>query len=303
MKYSLLLIGVLFFLSCNNSTESTTMDLTGFDLQGHRGARGLKPENTVPAFLEALKYDVKTLELDVVISADSQIVLSHEPWFSHAICTKPDGSAITKVEEKNLSLYKMPYEIIKTYDCGKKGNILFLEQIPMMVYKPTLEMVTTAANVYTKSRNQPQVYYNIETKTTLDGDNIFHPTPTVFVNLLYNELKHLEILEYTTIQSFDVRTLQVLHQLDSTIATALLIDEEQLDFEANLEKLGFIPNIYSCYYELVDADLIKKCHQKGMKIIPWTVNEKSDMKRLIELGIDGLITDYPNRGQEVLNSF
>ncbi len=306
MKYSLSLIGVLLLFACTNSNHkesSKQMDLNKFDLQGHRGARGLKPENTIPAFLEALKYDVNTLELDVVISADSQIVLSHEPWFSHSICTKPNGSSISEIEEKKLSLYQMSYDTIRTYDCGHIGNIRFPEQVKINVFKPTLAMVTTAVKTHFKINNSPQVAYNIETKTTPKGDNIYHPTPDVFVDLLYKELKRLDILEITTIQSFDVRTLQVLHKLDSTVTTALLIDENQTNFEANLSELGFTPDIYSCYYELVNEKLVEKCHKRNIKIIPWTINDETEMKRLIELGIDGLITDYPNRGRVVLDEF
>lgn len=283
--------------------NQSIINLSSFEVQGHRGARGLKPENTIPSFLEALKYDVQTLELDVVISADSQIVLSHEPWFSHEICTKPDGSLISKKEEKLLSIYQMSYNEIKKYDCGKNGNKHFPKQQPESVFKPTLAMVVNAVNIYLNENDLDKINYNIETKTTPKGDGVYHPDPTTFVNLLYNELKELKILKYTTIQSFDVRTLQVLHDIDSTVSTALLVDKSQTNFELNLASLGFTPDVYSCNHELVTADLIQKCHSKNMKVIPWTVNEKADMKVLIELGVYGLITDYPNRAKEVLNAF
>ena len=122
--------------------------------------------------------------------------------------------------------------------------------------------------------------------------------------MLYKEIKSLGILEYVTIQSFDVRTLEVLHRLDSTVSTALLIwheEGEEGTFEGDLATLSFQPDIFSCHFEYLTGEMILAAHEKGIKIIPWTVNESADMKRLIEMGVDGLITDYPNRLREYLN--
>jgi glycerophosphoryl diester phosphodiesterase len=278
-----------------------------FDFQGHRGARGLAPENTIPSFLKALEYGVTTLELDVVISKDSQIVLSHEPWFNHSISTHPEGKVITKENEKEFNLYQMVYDEIKTYDVGKIGNPRFPQQAKQEAVKPTLRMVTDVVSTYLMEKNLEPVYYNIETKSQPDRDDEFHPAPKEFVRLLYNEIQNLGIAEYTTIQSFDVRTLEALHQLDTSITTALLIyHEDESITTTNLEKdlatLSFKPDIYSCYYIYLTEELIAQAHQKGIKIIPWTVNEKEDMQRLIEMGVDGLITDYPDRLRELLDA-
>ncbi len=271
-----------------------------FDLQGHRGARGLVPENTIPAFLKALEYDVTTLELDVVISKDSQIVVSHEPWMNHHICTQPNGDSISEAAAMSFNLYEMTYEEIKTYDCGKKGNPNFPEQQPQTVAKPTLKMVVDAVNEAMKGSGKT-IFYNIETKSQPLGDNKYHPEPKEFVALLYAELKALGILEQTTVQSFDFRTLQVLRQLDESVSMAALVWEEGTTFEGSLDTLGFTPDIYSPSYSLVNEDLIEKAHAKGVKVIPWTVNEKDKMKQMISYGVDGLITDYPNRARALLD--
>lgn len=271
-----------------------------FDLQGHRGARGLVPENTVPAFLKALEYDVTTLELDVVISKDSQIVVSHEPWMNHHICTQPNGDSIAAAEAMSFNLYQMTYDEIQSYDCGKKGNPNFPEQQPQAVSKPTLKMVVNAVNEALKGSDKT-IYYNIETKSQPLGDNKFHPEPAAFVTLLYAELKALGILEQTTVQSFDFRTLQVLQTLDKSVSTAALVWEKGTTLSGSLDTLGFTPNIYSPSHTLVDEALIREAAEKGVKVIPWTVNEKDKMKQMISYGVDGLITDYPDRAKALLD--
>jgi glycerophosphoryl diester phosphodiesterase len=297
----ILLTLIVVLMSCKqqNTDESTaSTSKPSLDIQGHRGARGLAPENTIPAFIKALEHGVTTLELDVAISKDSQIVVSHEPWFNHLISLQPNGKPITADQEKTFNLYRMTYEEIAKFDVGSLGNPKFPEQVKQKAAKPTLRMVVEAVTKYCTDNGLEPVAFNIETKTEKDGDDQFHPQPKDFVQLLYNEIIALGIEKYTTIQSFDTRTLEVIHQLDSTLTTALLIyhaDDENDNIQTSLATLSFKPSIYSCYYKYVNAEMLKYAHSNGIKVIPWTVNEVQDMNRLIELGVDGLITDYPNR--------
>lgn len=315
MKYTttILFASILFLVSCQNENEnkSTTeiqnnksqMNINdSFDAQGHRGARGLAPENTIPAFLKALEYGMTTLELDVVISKDGEFVVSHEPWFNHSIALQPNGAGIKEENEQSFNLYQMNYDEIAKYDVGSLGNPNFLEQAKQNAAKPTLQMVVEATTRYLLNNDLLPVYFNIETKTTPDGDNIFHPEPKEFVEKLYNEIHRLGIEEFTTIQSFDTRTLEILHQMDSTISTALLIyheDDGNDNIQKSLKTLSFKPNIYSCYYKYVTEEMIDYAHLNNIKVIPWTVNEPEEMKRFIEMGVDGLITDYPDRLNEL----
>ncbi|MDZ7755284.1 glycerophosphodiester phosphodiesterase family protein [Rhodohalobacter sp.] len=107
-----------------------------FDLQGHRGARGLMPENTIPAFLKAVELGVDTVEFDVVVTADGKILVSHEPWFNHLFSTKADGSPVTEEEERSFNIFEMTYEETQQFDVGKRGNPNFPNQEPMEVTKP-----------------------------------------------------------------------------------------------------------------------------------------------------------------------
>lgn len=265
-----------------------------FDWQGHRGARGLLPENTVPSFLKALEYpQVKTLELDLAVSRDSLLVVSHEPWMSHHICSHPDGRPVTEEEEDELILFRMPYDSIRKYDCGSRGNERFPEQKAMPAHKPLLSEVVQAVDEYCEKNNRPRPRYNIEIKFEPEYVGVKAPDAETFARLVLEEITRLGIRERSCVQCFDVAPLQHLHRMAPELFTALLIDNAH-GVAANLEALGYTPDAYSPYYKLVTANVVDTVHEKGMALIPWTVNDTTAMKALIALGVDGIITDYPN---------
>jgi glycerophosphoryl diester phosphodiesterase len=270
---------------------------TTFDIQGHRGCRGLYPENTIVAFIEAVKLGVNTLEMDVVVSKDGKLVVSHDPTINCDFCSYCDDSK----EKKEFRIYKLNYDFIKTIDCGSKVNEKFPEQKKMFAAKPLLSDVIDTIENYIQQNHLPPVQYNIETKSTVEGDDVDQPKPAVFAKLLYDLLKQKNVLSKCIIQSFDIRTLQVIHQTDSNATTALLIFDLD-NFEKNLKQLGFNPTIYSPNFILVNEKLIQKCHDLKIKIIPWTVNDEDKMVKLKQLGVDGIITDYPDRAIKVLRN-
>lgn len=298
-----LFFSLIGLAACSAPPTQDNMDASQakpFDWQGHRGARGLLPENTVPAFLKALAYpQVKTLELDLAVSQDSQLVVSHEPWMSHHICSHPDGRPVTEAEEDELLIFQMPYDSVRQYDCGSRGNARFPQQQAQPAYKPLLREVVQEADAFAKQQERALPRYNIEIKLEPDYDGVKAPGPQTFARLLLEEIKALGIAERATVQSFDVRPLQQLHRMDSSITTALLIDNPN-GVAVNLQALGYTPDIYSPYYKMVTANVVKTVHDRGMKIIPWTVNDTTAMKALIELGVDGIITDYPDRIRDVI---
>lgn len=269
--------------------------LPAFDKQGHRGCRGLMPENTIPAMLHALDIGVTTLELDVVLTKDLQVVLSHEPWMSHEITTKPRGGYVTQQEEKAFNIFRMTYEEVQQFDVGMKPHPRFPQQIKMAVTKPLLRTLFDTVAVYVRERNMPRPFFNIETKSLPHSDNVYHPTPDVFVDELMAVIREKKMEPWVTIQSFDFRTLQYLHKHYPEMRTAMLIeDNDGRTLQQQLEALGFVPAVYSPHYTLVTPGLVSACRTKGMKLIPWTVNKKEEMLRLRTMGVDGIITDYPN---------
>ncbi len=264
-----------------------------FMVFGHQGARGMMPENTIPGMLVALDLGANVLDMDVVVSKDQQVVLSHAPYFSHEISTQPNGKAITFKDEKKYNLFKMDYAEIKKFDVGMKRHQRFPGQAKIKAYKPLLGEVIDAVELHVKKNKIRKPTYAIETAFIRKGDGEFQPEPGVIVELIMDIVKAKKMTKRVLIQSFDIRTLQYLKTHYPKIKTVLMIDEKQ-DFEESLEKLGFKPDYYSPYYVLVGKGLVDRCHDAGVKIVPWTVNTPKDLQYLRNLGVDGIVTDYPN---------
>ena len=300
MKCFNFLLPCILLLSCYSNQKmvqnnSANAPFPTFDKEGHRGSRGLMPENTIPAMLKAIDLDVTTLEMDVVISADGEVVVSHDPYFNADITTAPNGKTLTKEEGSALLLYSMPYDSIRKYDVGLKPHPGFPRQQKMAVHKPLLRDLIKASEAYAKERGKAPLWYNIETKTKKSGDGKAHPAPEPFIDLLVPLIQQASIAERTIVQSFDIRTLQVLHRKYPKIKTSLLVENTtQQTLEEQLKDLGFVPFVYSPHYSLVTPQLVKASHDKGMKIVPWTVNDKQGIDKLKAMGVDGIITDYPD---------
>ncbi len=298
LRQPAILIFLLLWAGCRPANKSATMNAFSskiIDWQGHRGARGLLPENSVPAFLKALEYPVTTLELDVVISRDRQVVVSHEPWMSGTICSLPGGAAVPEEEaEGRYNLFQMDYEEIRAFDCGSRGNARFPDQKPAPVHKPLLQEVVEAVERYCRENQRPIPGYNIEIKSNTAWDGKWAPPPPEFARLVVEKVEALGITARSCIQSFDERSLREVKALAPAMTTALLV-ENYRGVAANVEALGYVPEIYSPYYRLVNAQVVDTVHEQGMKLIPWTVNEVAVMRSLLDLGVDGIITDYPDR--------
>lgn len=296
MRVFIFTLFIFLIVSCTTKLmQNNVSKIEGFDKQGHRGCRGLMPENTIPAMLHALELNVTTLELDVVITKDKQVVVSHEPFFNHDITTKPNGEAVTVAEERGLNIFQMTYTQVKTYDVGLKPHLRFPQQKKIAAVKPLLRDLFDSVAVYIQSHNRPQPFFNIETKCLPIGDGLYHPKPDEFVELLMAVIKEKKLEKQVIIQSFDFRTLQYLYQHYPQMKTAMLIeDDDKRGIEKQIEALGFLPTIYSPHYSLVNAELISYCRSKKIKVIPWTVNTKEEIEQLTKMGVDGIISDYPS---------
>lgn len=286
MKKALILFVLLFTAIVNSQAQ--------FSIEGHRGARGYVPENTIPSFIKALEQGADTIELDVVISQDGKVVVSHEPWFSSIISTAPDGSPIAADKQRDFNIYKMPYSEVMKYDVGSIGNKDFPQQVKMKIHKPLLSEVFEAINKYAKDKKLPKVRYNVEIKASPEGDDKFHPAPTPYAKLVYDVIAKAKMQKQVIVQSFDPRQLQEIRKLNGKLPLALLVSNRD-GIDKNLERLGFTPDTYSPHFSLVDEALVKACKDKNMKIVPWTVNEVADLERMKTFALDGIISDYPDR--------
>jgi len=252
------------------------------------------PENSIPGFIKAIELGVTTIEMDVVVSADGKVVVSHDPFISSEFCVNELGMEIKKKQERKINIFQLNYEDIILFDCGTKHHDGFPEQQKLSVCKPLLSEVIDKCEKYIQSSNKTQVKYNIELKSRPSWDRVYHPEPLLFTELVYNVLNENQLSERITIQSFDLRILQLWRIKYPQYKISLLISNSKAA-EKNIEALGFTPDIYSPNYKLVNDKELAYLKKNNIVVIPWTVNEVKEMKKLIDMGIDGMITDYPNR--------
>ncbi|WP_262731978.1 glycerophosphodiester phosphodiesterase family protein [Gaetbulibacter sp. NE] len=274
-------------MSCNTNTT--------IGVQGHRGCRGLLPENSLPAFEKAVALGVNTLELDLAISKDKQVVVSHEPFMSRFYCLKPNGEEISINQDLAFNFYEMDYDSIKLFDCGTKQHPRFPQQKNMKTYKPLLSEVFKLSDALNS-----EIRYNIEIKAKPEYDNIYTPEPKEYVALVLKVIDEYNIGERCNLQSFDVRILEEIKRQAPSMTQALLVDENEVIAD-KLNALSFKPEIISPYFQLLTKDVVAQYQKEGYSIIPWTVNEKEDMHTVISYGVNSIITDYPDVLIGILN--
>ncbi len=285
------LILLIAIMGCGESAQEKNLELIG-----HRGATGLAPENTIPGFKKALEHDVDAIELDVVISGDEQVVVSHEPWFRHDICLTPEGNSISQDSQKDHLIYEMDYEQIAEYDCGSIQREGYPDQENEPLAKPLLEDTIKEIENYIAQNDLKQVGYKVEIKSKASWyeEDGLQPDPEQAAEMVHEVLVEEEIVERVNIFAFNPRILDKFEEIDSTIPRVFLIPQNKTDFEENLAELNSLPNVYAPNYNLVDSALVEQVHEKEMKLIPWTVNEYEDMVELVNTGVDGIVSDYPN---------
>lgn len=289
---------LLVFISIINTFPQTVRFVS---IEGHRGARGYLPENTIPSFKLAIDLGADTIEMDVVITKDKKVIVSHDPYFSSMISLDPLGKGIAKESEREHNIYNLTFAETRKYDVGSIGNAGFPEQKPMKINKPLLTDVFKEIEKYTKVKKLVRVRYNIEIKSSPEGDGTFQPPPAEFAALVMAQITKAKLQYHVIVQSFDVRPLQEIRKTHPKIPLALLVGNPE-GAEKNLAKLGFMPDTYSPHFSLVNAALVKLCREKGLKIIPWTVNEVADLERMKTFDLDGVITDYPDRAVKVFKN-
>ncbi|MDR6784204.1 glycerophosphoryl diester phosphodiesterase [Pedobacter africanus] len=285
------LVGLWGCKTMQNKPSANKAEFPAFSTEGHRGGRGLMPENTIIAMKHAIDLGITTLEMDTHISKDGKVVVTHDDYLSPAFMLTPDGKEIPKSDAKKYPVYQMDYSQLKTFDLGTKAHAGFPQQKKIKTYIPLLSELIDEVQLYSKGKKQ--MFYNIETKCSAKGDGIVNPAPEQFVKLLMEVIEAKGISPYVVIQSFDKRTLQILHKKFPQIRTSFLIDNKK-SLQENLDDLGFKPFILSPAYKMVNADLVKQCHEKQIRVIPWTVNTKEEIAAIKALKVDGIISDYPD---------
>lgn len=267
--------------------------LPDFDLQAHRGGRGEATEQSLRAFARSLELGVSTLELDVVLTRDRQPLVWHDPTIAAEKCadTAPAFAGDPQYPYVGKLVHDLTLAQIRTLDCGRR-----LDDFPNAEVVPgnriaTLPQVFALADSY----RADAVRYNIETKVDAD-----EPEPQEFVDVILEAVRAAGKVERVDIQSFDWRTLPLVHRAEPSIPLVALYDE-QTPGDPLIGALTVGADAVSPDYRLVAGKpYVDRAHALGLKVIPWTVDDVDAMRRQIGYGVDGIITDYPTALRGVL---
>ncbi len=294
-----LLLSILLVSACatsggNHPLHSTSNTVSRPEVHGHRGARWMRPENTLPAFEYAMDVGVDVLELDLGVTKDNILVVYHDQILNPVICRYKSGKEI----KKQIPIRSLTLKQVKQFDCGSKKNPRFPEQVPTRgVEIPTLDELFSAVK---KHKNGSQVRFNIEMKSEFQFPS-YAPKPEEFAKLLLNALKKHQMLDRSIIQSFDIRTLKAAREIDANCKISVLIEDRPTtplkgpieDLAITLSRSPLRANILSPNHEWLTAEDVRAFHAVGMQVVPWTANSESDWKKLLEFGVDGIISDNP----------
>ncbi len=244
-------------------------------VHGHRGARAVLPENTLPAFEYAIEAGADALELDLAVTRDNVLVVSHDPVLNRAICSSPGGSPV---------IGQLTFAELRRWDCGSRKNPEFPRQKPVPGTQiPALDEVLALAG-------RGGFIFNIETKLSVERPELA-PPPEQFARLLLDAVRRRNLESRVMVQSFDFRTLHAMKRLAPGIPLAALYGRGDRDFVSVAREAG--AGIIAPHYSLVTAGRVEAAHKAGLKVIPWTANDEQVWAALAASGVDGIITDDP----------
>ena len=300
------------FSSCKQS-ENKEQPKYIVDVQAHRGGMGLLPANTLESMKNAVDLNVNTLEMDIVVTKDKKVILSHDKFFTEET-TRPDGSHVKK-EDPREYIWKMTYDEIKKYDVGMKKLPNFPEQKCIPTIKPLLSDVLSFIENYAKEKGMAPMKYNIEIKADPDWnggiEGVDWPVYNEMVDICVEVLNSFNLGERLIVQTFDERALAYMNEKYPELHLSYLVggdevrwlENKEMDFDTILGNIGFVPEWFSPASVFVTKSNVEEAHRRGMKVVTWTVDNKDDMVKMIEAGVDAIISNYPNRLLEVVKQY
>ncbi|HVQ28789.1 MAG TPA: glycerophosphodiester phosphodiesterase [Vicinamibacteria bacterium] len=314
-------VSLLVLLGLGGSGYGGVVPARPFDLQGHRGARGLRPENTLPAFAEALSLGVSTLELDLAVTRDGVLVVGHDPRLSSDIARDPEGRF---VPGPGPAVFALTFDELQRYDVGRlRPGSAYAARFPGQRGQDGVRM-PRLADVFDLAERAGNrgVRFNVEIKVD-PRDPEATPTPVVFADAVVALVRARGLSARVTIQSFDWRSLARVREVAPEIERSCLTSEQPGDDTVQAGVAGPKPwlngldpaafggsvprlvaaagcQVWSPDFRDASGARASEAHALGLTVLPWTLNESADMERLIDLGADGMITDYPDRLRAVL---
>lgn len=273
---------------------SHDFDLTAYiDLQAHRGGAGLMPENTISSMTNAMDLHVNTLEFDLHISADGKVVVSHDSYFHPRYSTRPDGSLVQKEDPKEY-LYTMPYDSIAKYDVGTRFVDRWPQQKKVAEVKPLASDLIDFTEKYAVDKGLSPFRYNIEIKSKPGkGEGKLWPDYKEFCDTCIPLLLSKNLGDRLVVQSFDVRALEYIHAKWPQVELSYLTEDED-DIVKILSQISFTPRWWSPNFQVITRENVAYCHALGIKVVPWTVDEPDDIRRMVSTGVDAIISNYPD---------
>lgn len=244
------------------------------------------PENSVEGFVHAVSTGANAIELDVHITQDREIAVVHDPIVAEPFYRHPQNI-------RKMSIYESPSSLLVQWIFGELPDQKFPRQKKMKTHIPLLQHVVEAVEAYLVDHSLPHICYDIEIKSEPCNYGILQPHPSELCRIIIEKIRSLKISDRCILRSFDFNIIRILHE-EYRDYPVCLITENNLSFRINTERLGFMPDFYSpVYTSCTDSD-INECKRYGVRILPWTVNEPHLMRKFIELGVDGIVTDYPD---------
>ncbi len=259
----------------------TGSTVSAIEVHGHRGSRGTHPENTLPAFQEAVESGAEVLELDLQLTKDDVPVISHDPEIG-ALCNDEKGQPVTT----RIPIRTLTFAEIQKFDCGSRPNPKFPEQKAVPSKFTSLEQFLVWAK-----KHALKLAYNIETKMTAPREELIAP-PKLFAKTVEQLLRKHGAIDKTILQSFDFRTLREAKTLNPKLRLSCLFENTPnfCDATAN-ERAAFA----SPDWQSVTPEEVKRCHQLGIKVAPWTANSEDSWNKMVQCNVDAIITDYPRK--------
>jgi len=258
-----------------------------YKIYGHRGCRGLLPENTIPAFQKAIDLGVDGIEWDVVVNKDNELIISHEPYMDASYCLDTTGNEISKSKEENFNIREMSTEEVQQFDCGSKVHDKFKDQKKIKSIKPTVQ------DTY-KSIDFKNTEILFEIKSEKKDYGTFQPFPKEYAKIILQETQDFKYKDQIIFMCFDAELLNELHRL---LPNAKFIYLTYLPFKSIdnfLNDIDFKPFALGMYHKTIKKKDVKKAYLHEVNIYAWTVNKLDDFEKMKRYGVTGIITDYPN---------
>ena len=318
MRRTTMLVTSLLITSSLSGCAST------FDLQGHRGARGLMPENTLPAFAKALEIGVTTLELDTLVTKDGVVVISHDAMLNPDLVRLPGGKWLEAPVNIGPSIFSLTFAELQQYDVGRlKPGTKYAERYPQQLAVDGTR-IPRLAELFAQVRQSgnERVRFNIETKIS-PFERDATPGPEAFVDALLGVITAEKMRSRVTIQSFDWRTLKIVQQRAPDIPTVYLSAQQKFldtinaegregsawtaglnvrEFGGSVARMVKAAGgaVWAPYFGDIDQAKVLDAQALGLKVVVWTVNSAADIERMLDWKVDGIISDYPNRVREAM---